>query len=104
MKKFKELDGSDLLTSQQMDFLKTEEIVADIKRRFELGEVKIEGITDPDFLIDAKEDKYLYALSSRSIARYLGKDTYDEFKLDELFGVSYSSLKLPEFESDVSTS
>ena len=103
MKKLEELDGSVLLTSQELGFCKNEATVREIKKRFVLGEVLIEGITDPDYLIDAKEDKHMYALTSRSMARYLGEKTYNEFKLDELFGVSYSNLKLPDFESDVST-
>ena len=102
MVKLEELDGSVLLSDKELEFCKTEAIVRDIKRRFELGEVTIDE-SCPDELESKKEDKYLNALTSRSMARYIGEDNYKEFKLDELFGVSYSFLNLPDFESDVST-
>jgi hypothetical protein len=103
MNKLEDLDGSLFLTKAELEFCKNEAMVRDIKRRFEIGETPVDGITDPDELTSAKEDKYLNALTSRSMARYLGNEVYNEFKLDELFGVSYSSLSLPDFESDVST-
>ncbi len=47
--------------------------------------------------IDFVETKYLNQLHSMSSARYLGKQTYNKFNLDKVFGVAYDDLELPDF-------
>ena len=100
---YDDLDGSVLVSDKVFARLKLEKSVQEIFDRMEkvkvIGET-IDGIMDEDLLEDAMEDEACHDLIANQKAIALGREVYNEFRLDELFGKSYTELRehngLPE--------